>query len=50
MGGYDSKMVPREGQLYAEYLLKDILRTHPENAGSPLLDSFEGKLLPRTSP
>jgi hypothetical protein len=34
MGGYDSKMVPREGQLYAEYLLKDILRTHPENAAA----------------
>lgn len=34
MGGYDSKMVPREGQLYAEYLLKDILRTHPDNAAA----------------
>ncbi len=34
MGGYDAKMVPREGQLYAEYLLKDILRTHPDNAAA----------------
>lgn len=34
MGGYDSKMVPREGQLYAEYLLKDILRTNPDNAAA----------------
>lgn len=32
MSGYDSKMNPREGQLYSEYLLKDIMRTHPENA------------------
>jgi len=34
MSGYDSKMNPREGQVYAEYLLKDILHTYPENAGA----------------
>ncbi|WP_435354736.1 hypothetical protein [Emticicia sp. SJ17W-69] len=34
MGGYDSKMNPREGQIYSEYILKDILRTHPENAAA----------------
>jgi tetratricopeptide (TPR) repeat protein len=33
MGGYDAKMNPRDGQIYAEYLLKDLLRTHPQNAG-----------------
>lgn len=34
MGGYDSKMNPREGQIYSEYLLKDILREHPNNAAA----------------
>ncbi|SOD78612.1 tetratricopeptide repeat protein [Spirosoma fluviale] len=32
MGGYDTDMNPREGQLYAEYLLRDLLKTHPNNA------------------
>lgn len=32
MGGYDSEMNPREGQLYSEYLLRDLLKTHPDNA------------------
>ncbi|GAB3891806.1 tetratricopeptide repeat protein [Spirosoma agri] len=32
MGGYDAAMNPREGQLYSEYLLRDLLKTHPTNA------------------
>ena len=32
MGGYDPDMNPREGQLYSEYLLRDLLKTHPDNA------------------
>jgi predicted Zn-dependent protease len=32
MGGYDTDMNPREGQIYAEYLLRDLLKTHPNNA------------------
>lgn len=32
MGGYDPEMNPREGQLYSEYLLRDLLKTHPDNA------------------
>jgi len=32
MSGYDPDMNPREGQLYAEYLLRDLLKTHPDNA------------------
>ncbi|SFE44934.1 tetratricopeptide repeat protein [Spirosoma endophyticum] len=32
MGGYDAAMNPREGQLYSEYLLRDLLKTHPNNA------------------
>lgn len=32
MSGYDTALNPREGQLYAEYLLRDLLRTHPDNA------------------
>jgi len=34
MAGYDTKLNPREGQLYSEYLLKDILRNYPENAAA----------------
>ncbi|WP_028526029.1 tetratricopeptide repeat protein [Runella limosa] len=34
MGGYDAKLNPRDGQIYAEYLLKDLLRSHPENAAA----------------
>lgn len=34
MGGYDAKLNPREGQLYSEYLLKDLLREHPNNAAA----------------
>jgi tetratricopeptide (TPR) repeat protein len=34
MGGYDTQMIPREGQLYAEYLLRDLLKTNPDNAAS----------------
>lgn len=34
MGGYDTELNPREGQLYAEYLLRDLLRTHPDNAAA----------------
>ncbi|GAB4003824.1 hypothetical protein GCM10028808_00200 [Spirosoma migulaei] len=32
MGGYDTDLNPREGQLYSEYLLRDLLKTHPNNA------------------
>ncbi|GAB4038451.1 tetratricopeptide repeat protein [Spirosoma jeollabukense] len=32
MSGYDASMNPRDGQLYAEYLLRDLLKTHPTNA------------------
>ncbi|PRY40047.1 tetratricopeptide repeat protein [Spirosoma oryzae] len=32
MSGYDPDMNPREGQLYAEYLLRDLLKTYPDNA------------------
>jgi tetratricopeptide (TPR) repeat protein len=32
MGGYDTDMNPREGQMYAEYLLRDLLKTYPNNA------------------
>lgn len=31
MGGYDNDMNLNEGQLYSEYLLRDILKTHPKN-------------------
>jgi tetratricopeptide (TPR) repeat protein len=34
MAGYDTKLNPREGQLYSEYLLKDILRNYPDNAAA----------------
>ena len=33
MSGYDPEMNPRDGQLYSEYLLKDLLKTHPDHAG-----------------
>lgn len=32
MSGYDTALNPREGQIYSEYLLRDLLRTHPNNA------------------
>ncbi|WP_221393944.1 tetratricopeptide repeat protein [Dyadobacter sp. NIV53] len=31
MGGYDNDMNLNEGQLYSEYLLRDVLKTHPNN-------------------
>ncbi len=34
MGGYDAKLNPREGQIYSEYLLKDILHEYPSNAAA----------------
>jgi tetratricopeptide (TPR) repeat protein len=34
MAGYDVKLDPREGQIYSEYLLKDILREYPDNAAA----------------
>lgn len=34
MSGYDPDMIPREGQIYSEYLLKDILKTQPDNAAA----------------
>lgn len=34
MGGYDVSLNPREGQIYSEYLLKDILKQHPESAAA----------------
>ena len=33
MSGFDSDMNPREGQVYSEYLLRDLLRTHPKHHG-----------------
>lgn len=33
MSGYDADKNPRKGNLYSEYLLRDLLRTNPENAG-----------------
>lgn len=33
MSGFDSDMNPREGQVFSEYLLRDLLRTHPEHHG-----------------
>jgi tetratricopeptide (TPR) repeat protein len=33
MSGYDEKMDPREGTIYSEYLLRDLLKTNPENHG-----------------
>ena len=34
MSGFDPEMNPREGQLYSEYLLRDILHKHPGNAAA----------------
>ncbi|MBD2702292.1 tetratricopeptide repeat protein [Spirosoma sp. BT702] len=34
MSGYDTELNPRDGQLFAEYLLRDLLKTHPENAAA----------------
>ncbi|PQA54460.1 hypothetical protein C5O19_22185 [Siphonobacter curvatus] len=34
MSGYDLKLNPREGTMYAEYLLRDVLKSHPDNAGA----------------
>lgn len=33
MSGFDPDMNPHEGHLYSEFLLRDMLRTHPENVG-----------------
>ena len=33
MAGYDEEMNPKEGMIYSEYLLKDLLKTNPENHG-----------------
>ncbi|WP_128543302.1 tetratricopeptide repeat protein [Larkinella soli] len=34
MSGYDPDLNPRDGQIYAEYLIRDLLRTHPDNAAA----------------
>lgn len=34
MAGFDADMNPYEGQLFSEYLLRDVLRSHPDNAGA----------------
>lgn len=34
MGGYDVALNPREGQIYSEYLLRDILKKNPDNAAA----------------
>lgn len=34
MSGFDPEMNPYEGQLYSEYLLRDILRQEPDNAAA----------------
>ena len=34
MTGYDLELNPREGQIYSEYLLRDVLTSDPENAGA----------------
>lgn len=34
MSGYNVDLTPREGQLYSEMLLKDVLKTHPDNAAA----------------
>ena len=31
MSGFDTEMKPREGQMYSEFLLKDVQRTDPKN-------------------
>lgn len=33
MSGYDAEKNPREGNMYSEYLLRDLLKTNPENHG-----------------
>ncbi|MFT4031957.1 MAG: tetratricopeptide repeat protein [Siphonobacter sp.] len=33
MAGYDLSLQPREGTLYAEFLLRDLLKSHSQNAG-----------------
>ncbi|MFH6768993.1 tetratricopeptide repeat protein [Gaetbulibacter aquiaggeris] len=33
MAGYDEDMNPKEGMIYSEYLLKDLLKTNPKNHG-----------------
>jgi tetratricopeptide (TPR) repeat protein len=34
MSGYDVELNPREGQIYSEYLLRDVLKNDPDNAGA----------------
>jgi len=34
MTGYDVDLNPREGQIYSEYLLRDVLKSEPDNAGA----------------
>jgi len=34
MGGFDHEMNPNKGHIYSEYILRDILRTHPNNLGA----------------
>lgn len=34
MSGYDVELNPREGQIYSEYLLRDVLKAEPDNAGA----------------
>ena len=34
MSGVNADMNPNEGHLYSEYLLRDLLRTHPDNAAA----------------
>ncbi|SDG20283.1 Tetratricopeptide repeat-containing protein [Dyadobacter soli] len=34
MSGYDVDLNPREGQIYSEYLLRDVLKSDPDNAGA----------------
>ncbi len=33
MAGYDKDMNPKEGMIYSEYLLRDLLKTNPKNHG-----------------
>lgn len=34
MSGYDVELNPRDGQIYSEYLLRDVLKNDPDNAGA----------------
>jgi tetratricopeptide (TPR) repeat protein len=34
MSGYDLQLNPKDGQMYAEYLLRDVLRNDPNNAAA----------------